>query len=291
MRDLSSHLSQVTNFDQIDENLTNFTLLMEKVCDPLFTRKVHSTPDFENIDTDKSSKQPWFDVDCRRFRKLFYSTLNFYRVDKSHDNQKRLVNARSKYKKILRQKRYNYMKEKTCKLLVSKSKNVKEYWKLLKQAANLNNKCSINAKRFSEYFEAISDPNDRFYQPDEDILYFTERYVQGELRVMFEELNLSISLEEIKDGVRQLRNGASASPELFLNEFLKKKGTNELITYMHSLFNKIFELGYFPERWTEGYIIPIFKKGDKNEASNYRSITLLSIIGKLFTFRQTIFLF
>ena len=160
MRDLSSHLSQVTNFDQIDENLTNFTLLMEKVCDPLFSRKVHSTPDFENIDTDKSPNQPWFDDDCRRFRKLFYSTLNFYRVDKSHDNRTRLVNARSEYKKLLRQKRYNYMKEKTCKLLVSKSKNVKEYWKLLKQASNLNNKCSINAKRFSEYFQAISDPND-----------------------------------------------------------------------------------------------------------------------------------
>ena len=112
LRDLSSHLSQVTNFDQIDENLTNFTLLMEKVCDPLFSRKVHSTSDFENIGTDQPSNQPWFDDDCRRFRTLFYSTLNFYRVDKSHDNQTSLVNARSKYKKILRQKRYNYMKKK-----------------------------------------------------------------------------------------------------------------------------------------------------------------------------------
>ena len=49
LRNLSSHLSQVTNFDQIDENLTNFTILMEKVCDQLFSRKVHSTPDFETL--------------------------------------------------------------------------------------------------------------------------------------------------------------------------------------------------------------------------------------------------
>ena len=62
-----------------------------------------------------------------------------------------------------------------------------------------------------------------------------------------------------------------------------KNGTNGLITYLHNLFNKIFELGYFPKRWAEGHIIPIFKKGDTNEASNYRGITLLSTIDKLFT--------
>ena len=99
---------------------------------------------------------------------------------------------------------------------------------------------------------------------------------------MFEELNVPISMEEIKKGVRQLRNGASAGPDLFLNEFLIS-GTNGLITYIHNLFNKIFEIGYFLERWAKGHIIPIFKKGYKNEASNYRRITLLSTIGKLFT--------
>ena len=279
---LSAHLSQASTIEQIDENLTNFSSLMEKVCDPLFSRNVKSTSEFVNSNTEQPPKQPWFDDECRSSQKSFYSALNFYRLDKSYENQTRLVSARAEYKKTLRQKRYNYMKQKTCKLLVSKSKNVKEYWKLLKQSANLNNKCSIDAKKFSEYFQSISDPNDRFYQPDEDILYFNERYMQGELQVMFEELNLPISLEEIKKGVRELRNGASAGPDLFSNEFLKK-GTNRLIKYMHDLFNKIFEMGYFPERWTEGHIIPIYKKGDKNEASNYRGITLLSTVGKLFT--------
>ena len=45
----------------------------------------------------------------------------------------------------------------------------------------------------------------------------------------------------------------------------------------------MFETGYFPESWAEGYIVPIFKKGDKEEASNYRGITLWSTVGKLFT--------
>ena len=42
-------------------------------------------------------------------------------------------------------------------------------------------------------------------------------------------------------------------------------------------------MGYFPENWSECFIVPIFKKGDINEVSNYRGITLLSTLGKLFT--------
>ena len=56
-----------------------------------------------------------------------------------------------------------------------------------------------------------------------------------------------------------------------------------MLTYLHCLFNRMYDIGYFPEQWTEGHIIPIFKKGDKNNVSNYRGITLLSTVGKLFT--------
>ena len=96
---------------------------------------------------------------------------------------------------------------------------------------------------------------------------------------MFDELNVTIPLEEIRKGIKQLRNGASAGPDLMLNEFLKHTGSsNGLLIYLHHLFNKIFEIGYFPENWSEGHIVPIFKKGDKNEVSNYRGITLLGIV-------------
>ena len=62
-----------------------------------------------------------------------------------------------------------------------------------------------------------------------------------------------------------------------------KNGSENLIHYLHALFNKLFQMSYFPEKWAEGYIVPIFKKGDVNEVSNYRGITLLSTLGKLFT--------
>lgn len=143
-------------------------------------------------------------------------------------------------------------------------------------------KKTISSKTFAQYFKAISDPNSRFYQADDDILDFNERYMRGEFQVMFDELNVPITLDEIKRAVKQLRNGASAGPDLYINEFLKN-GSEVLLNYIHTLFNKVFEVGYFPELWSEGFIVPIFKKGDKTEVSNYRGITLLSTVGKLFT--------
>ena len=40
---------------------------------------------------------------------------------------------------------------------------------------------------------------------------------------------------------------------------------------------------YFPEKWSEGFIVPLHKKGDVENVNNYRGITLLSTLGKLFT--------
>ena len=50
------------------------------------------------------------------------------------------------------------------------------------------------------------------------------------------------------------------------------------------LFNRILNKGQIPEAWTIGMIVPIYKnKGDKGDFNNYRGITILSCLGKLFT--------
>ena len=51
-----------------------------------------------------------------------------------------------------------------------------------------------------------------------------------------------------------------------------------------SLFNIILDSGNIPSDWTRDIILPIYKnKGSKRDPANYRPITLLSCLGKLFT--------
>lgn len=128
-----------------------------------------------------------------RARQFFYFELNKYRLNKTIQNQSKLAEARKNFKMTIRRKRFVYDKSKTEKLILSRHKNVKEYWRMLKKAANIDNKNAISSKRFSGYFQAINNPSDTFYQADEDILLF-----KGEFQVMFDELNTEISRNEIE---------------------------------------------------------------------------------------------
>ena len=50
-----------------------------------------------------------------------------------------------------------------------------------------------------------------------------------------------------------------------------------------SLCNFILDTGIFPDGWGEGLIVPLHKKGSMFNPTNYRGITFLSMLGKLFT--------
>ena len=99
---------------------------------------------------------------------------------------------------------------------------------------------------------------------------------------MFSELDEHISEQEIVSAIKKLHSGRSGGPDRLLNEFFIH-GIGILPKYLSKLFNVIFESGHYPSRWTDGHIVPIHKKGSINTAENYRGITLLSTLGKLFT--------
>ena len=151
----------------------------------------------------------------------------------------------------------------------------------MKESAGLR-PANVPLSHFENYFRAVNNPDDPFYTPDEDVLYFNERFEENEFLVMFDELNIPLTLQEIKIAIGQLRTNKSAGPDKLLNEFFIN-GKDVLCKTLLILFNKLFSMGYFPKEWTEGFIIPLHKKGSINDVENYRGITLLSTLGKLFS--------
>ena len=55
-----------------------------------------------------------------------------------------------------------------------------------------------------------------------------------------------------------------------------------MVDLLEQLFSVIWQEEIVPRQWRNGLIVHIFKKGDRENPGNYRGITLLSVVGKVF---------
>ena len=75
----------------------------------------------------------------------------------------------------------------------------------------------------------------------------------------------------------------SACPQSGIPAQVFKKCKLTLSLPLKLFWQKSFSAGEVPSDYKFSQIIPLHKKGSKNNPENYRGITLLSVIGKLFT--------
>ena len=91
-----------------------------------------------------------------------------------------------------------------------------------------------------------------------------------------------VTLKELNDTAKQLKNNKACGFDSISNEMIKHSITH-LGPCIQKLFNHILESEQFPKAWGEGYVIPLFKSGDREDPANYRCITISNCLGKLFT--------
>ena len=65
--------------------------------------------------------------------------------------------------------------------------------------------------------------------------------------------------------------------EIFKNSF------DIISPFLIILFNRLFANGEYPKAWGEGIIVPIFKSGNTDDTTNYRGITLINVLGKIYS--------
>jgi hypothetical protein len=59
---------------------------------------------------------------------------------------------------------------------------------------------------------------------------------------------------------------------------LNKAGGSKICCEIHKLINSIWNKEELPDQWKESIIVPVYKKGDKTDCSNYRGISLVNNI-------------
>ena len=94
-------------------------------------------------------------------------------------------------------------------------------------------------------------------------------------------LDYDITLKELEDACSRLLAGKACGFDDICNEMIiSLNNTHPKIIL--KLFNNLLQSGEVIQDWVIGLIVPIHKEGPKLDTSNYRGITLISCLGKLF---------
>ncbi|CAF5116865.1 unnamed protein product, partial [Rotaria magnacalcarata] len=90
----------------------------------------------------------------------------------------------------------------------------------------------------------------------------------------------NILLSEIENAIDKLKKNKSPGTDGITAEMLQAGG-KQLVSNIHELCNRAWKEEAIPDDWGRSILIPIPKKGDLTECSNYRTISLINHTGKV----------
>ena len=227
------------------------------------------------------TKKAWYTTGLDQLRKELKDTgykLCLYPRDtilRGH-----FFSTQRRYRKACKQERRRFKNKLLYMLDELESNDPKEYWNLVKKIAG-SDKGELSHLDPDLFYQHYKDLNNReVISSSQNAPIFAE-LESLEQTPIFNELDNRITEKEVTKSLRLLKNGKASGVDLISNEMLKA-GSTILLPVLCKIFNLTLSNGHFPSTWAQGHIMSIHKKGDINDPSNYRGITLSSCLGKLF---------
>ena len=246
------------------------------------TKILLKTADDARIKTKKHSKNnfgkdpPWFDAPCSEIKRKIREMGTKIKRDPNNSNLKSKLSTLKRELKLLVRKNKQTYKESILQNMNLSVKDSKKFWKLLEKLEHKENdeifKLSISDSMWTAHFKSVLQSNNN--TPCNTFLPNNTAKIGN--------LDYAISDEELKLATYILRKGKATGFDSI---------SNEMITCLFStkpevikkLFNAILLNPTVINKWQLSVISPIHKKGSKTNPDNYRGISLLSCLGKLFS--------
>ncbi|MEW8546483.1 MAG: reverse transcriptase family protein, partial [Candidatus Thiodiazotropha sp.] len=92
--------------------------------------------------------------------------------------------------------------------------------------------------------------------------------------------DIEISINGILKLLFNLKPGKAAGPDR-IRPLLLKELREEIAPIIKVIFERSLQTGKLPAEWCKAYVTPVFKKGEKSLAANYRPISLTCILCKV----------
>ncbi|OXA43455.1 putative RNA-directed DNA polymerase from transposon X-element [Folsomia candida] len=216
----------------------------------------------------KIQSKPWFDTDCKESRKDLNSILHQakkhgwnYEISNNYREQ------RAKFKYLCRAKKKDY--DDAWRMKLGSCKGSSEFWRAVKRLRH-----TVPTPNLIQEKDWISFHKNLMPSREFD----TNEYLGN----MVEELDCDIGRDELVRAMNKLKNNKSPGPDCIVNELLKNLPDSG-VDMVLNLLNRIMKKEEVPLEWTESVTCMIFKEGDESNPANYRPISLLNTMLKLFT--------
>ena len=267
-----NEISSIINFLNSSVNSKNdINSVTERISDIFKTASEQSIPQPQSREK-RNTKRPWFGAHCKAARRKYHLARRRYSHFKSDRNHAYLSLCSKEYKQTMNKYITQYKRSTQKKLRSLESKSPKQYWKFINSLKQKSSKSAPSLEEFYNYFKLLNTSDTDLNETPSTDDQQADEY-----------LNSKITQEEILRAIRNLKNGKASGCDSILNEYIKSTSHVFLPLY-DILFNTILDTGFFPEQWSIGCIHPIYKnKGERTDPRNYRPITILSCLGKLFT--------
>ena len=234
----------------------------------------------KNLGREQSSSKKggkWYDDECTKQKEVFQQKQRKYLETGDECDRIQMSVERNVYRKLCRKKKRLFDRMEAQRLVGLSKLDPRAFWREIKKN-NKSDKGGLECNFFEHFSELAGKETEIGIEGREEIK-------QGKLseeKIDVDELDEEITIQELESTIKELRKDKSAGHDNILNEFIVNASPTIKFLIL-AIFNNILLTEFFPSVWAVGSIVPIFKKGDNKNPNNYRGITVLSCLGKLFT--------
>ena len=220
---------------------------------------------------------PWFDRELKTLLKVKESAFRRLKRNRSEESEENFKQKRQCFKDIADRKYSAYISDLTNDLKT----NPKRFWSLVKTTkggskatptlsdngtliTDDRGKASLLNRTFAGKFtEPISCPLPT--APSYDLSTFC---------------NLECDFDTVRSILREIPVSKACGPD-YVSARIIHECSDELAVPLTKIFKLSLNQGVFPDAWKRANVIPIHKKGSVSDPSNYRSVSLTPLFGKV----------
>jgi hypothetical protein len=247
----------------------------------------------------RSRKRPKEVINAHYKAKTAHAEWKTHGKDKTHSSFKELKEAKRELRQSQRYGEAQRRNKLYDEIQTASSRDTKLFYKLInmqrKSVSNITTKLEYKGHTYQDteitegwatYFEDLATPGDNIdIDTAHDDLVNSDMVVLNYLTTLVPGQVEPFNEREVAVAVRKLKSNKSADIMGITAEHLKNAGF-AIIPILTVLFNAIVSSSAIPCAFKQGLILPLFKKLKKSlkMPTNYRGITILSIIGKVLEF-------